>query len=238
MKELIIKTVRGSSCFGIRPESFTRSTFHGEVVERIEARIEATARLGEFPLWEKYREVENYARPVSENETRSIKQVRSAALTSRFYAWLVTQKRPNVVVEFGAAFGASGMYWLAGLESVGKGSLFSFEPNAEWFPIAQDNFRAISPRSHLVNGTFEDNVDVIDGAPEIIFIDAIHTRDFVMAQFAIVKSIAAPGALVIFDDINFSKDMKNCWAEIVSDQSHQAVWEISKRVGMIELPST
>lgn len=237
MQQLPIRTIRGESRFGIEPESFTAAAFDGDIVQTIEARIEATARLGKLPLWEGYQKVKNYARPAAEGETRSIKQVRSAALTSRFYAWLVTQKRPDIVVEFGAAFGASGMYWLAGLEETAKGQLYSFEPNPDWFPIAAQNLQAISPRAHIVNGTFEDNISVIDGAPEITFIDAIHTRDFVMAQLALVRTIAAPGALIVFDDIDFSADMKACWADIAADPTHQAVWEIGKRVGMIELPS-
>ncbi len=236
MQELVIRTIRGQSNFGITPENFTPDAFGGDIVQTIEARIRQTAKLGQLPLWEGYQQVENYARPTAPGETRSIKQVRSAAQTSRFYAWLATQKRPEVVVEFGAAFGASGMYWLAGLEAAGHGRLFSFEPNPDWFPIARDNLAAISPRGQIVNGTFEDNIAQIDGAPDITFIDAIHTRDFVMAQLALVRSIAAPGALVIFDDIDFSPDMKACWAEIVADPTHQAVWQIGKRVGMIELP--
>ena len=89
----------------------------------------------------------------------------------------------------------------------------------------------------IVNGTVQDNISLIDGTPEITFIDAIHTRDFVMARFALVKSIAAPGALVIFDDIDFSADMKACWTEIAADPPHQAVRQIGKRVGTVELPS-
>lgn len=126
---------------------------------------------------------------------------------------------------------------MAGLEETAKGQLYSFEPNPDWFPIAAQNLQAISLRAHIVNGTFEDNIGVIDGAPEITFIDAIHTRDFVMAQLALVRTIAAPGALIVFDDIDFSADMKACWADIAADPTHQAVWEIGKRVGMIELPS-
>ena len=236
-QQLAIRTIRGESRFGITPETFTAEAFDGEIVQIIEARIANTAKLGKLPLWEGYRQVKDYARPVAEDEARSIKQVRSAALTSRFYAWLVTQKRPEIVVEFGAAFGASGMYWLAGLEAANHGRLFSFEPNPDWFPIAKGNLGAISPRGQIINGTFEDNLGVIDGAPAITIIDAIHTRDFVLAQFALVKSICAPGALVIFDDIDFSADMKACWTEIAADPAHQAVWQIGNRVGMIEMPS-
>ena len=149
----------------------------------------------------------------------------------------MTRKRPEIVVEFGAAFGASGMYWLAGLGATGHGRLFSFEPNPDWFPLAQANLRRDQRAGKIVNGTVQDNISLIDGTPEITFIDAIHTRDFVMARFALVKSIAAPGALVIFDDIDFSADMKACWTEIAADPPHQAVRQIGKRVGTVELPS-
>ena len=99
----------------------------------------------------------------------------------RFFSWLVTNRRPSVIVEFGTAFGVSGMYWLFGLESNGGGTLLTFEPNDVWARIAEANLVAIGRRFELTVGTFEENIDRNLSPGEridIAFIDAIHTSEF------------------------------------------------------------
>lgn len=233
-----IRTVRGASAF---PETGDLDAFDMNfslpLFEPIEDQIHKTQQLGKQPLWDGYSDLQRYGRDVGPNAERSVKQVRSTPELCRFYAWLVTQKRPQAVLEFGAAFGVSGMYWLAGLEANQSGHLYSFEPNEVWFDIACENFAAVSSRATFTNGTFEDGVKDVPRHVDIALIDAIHTRDFVVSQFALVKQVARPGALIIFDDINFSRDMRRCWQEVASDSDLAAVWELNGRVGMIELPS-
>ena len=82
------------------------------------------------------------------------------------------------MVEFGTAFGVSGMYWLSGLESNNFGELLTFDPNEVWAEIARKNLSGISNRFQLVNGTFEDNIDAYLGSDrqiDMAFIDVIHT---------------------------------------------------------------
>lgn len=233
-----IKTVRGSSAF---EETSNLDAFAMDFslpqFETIEERIHKTQQLGKQPLWDGYSGLQRYGRDVGPGAQRSVKQVRSTPALCRFYAWLVTKKHPQAVLEFGAAFGVSGMYWLSGLEANNSGHLYSFEPNEVWFSIARENFAAVSARATFANETFEEGVEDVPHQVDIALIDAIHTRDFVISQFALVRQVARPGALIIFDDINFSGDMRRCWQEIASDQDFVAVWELNGRVGMVELPS-
>lgn len=200
----------------------------------IEARARATNQEGPVPLWDGYRHVENYPRDT--NGVRTSEEVRSTAIMGRFYSWVVTARRPSVIVEFGTAFGVSGMYWLAGLNAAGNGTLFTFEPNQAWATLARENLKAISDRYRLTVGTFEDNAAaVLDGiAVDIAFIDAIHTSEFVFSQFAILKQYLRPGALVLFDDIDFSSDMRLCWSSIATAPEVAASARIDKRVGIVE----
>jgi hypothetical protein len=55
-------------------------------------------------------------------------------------------------------------------------------------------------------------------------------------QFELVRSVADKGALILFDDINFSDDMKACWGEISQSDEFASVWQLSSRVGIVELP--
>jgi len=204
--------------------------------EKLETAIDETNDLGKLPLWDDYKNVPDYGRAIGDNPKRKMNDVRTKSRFCRFYSWLAQTIEPDAIVEFGAAFGASGMYWLAGLSQTNGGTLYSFEPNEIWHPIAKGNFDQVSDRHVLTLGTFEDNLDIIQHGVSISLIDAIHTKDFVMAQFELVRKVSKPGALVLFDDINFSDDMQQCWDEIAQTPDWPGVWQLGSRVGVIELP--
>ncbi|MBU2992198.1 class I SAM-dependent methyltransferase [Octadecabacter sp. 1_MG-2023] len=207
-----------------------------DLFESIEDGIAKTNDLGKLPLWADYKKLKDYGRPIGDNPKRKMADVRTKADYCQFYAWLADVLQPEAILEFGAAFGASGMYWLAGLGQRQSGTLYSFEPNPVWHPIAEQNFNAISDRHLLTLGTFEDNLDVIKPKVQISLIDAIHTRSFVDKQFELVRSVSAPGALVLFDDIHFSPDMKECWQHHARNPEFPGVWTLGSRVGVVELP--
>lgn len=177
---------------------------------RIEARAAATEQSGAHPLWEGYERLVDYPT----GEKRSSEQVRSSQTNGRFFCWTVSRRRPETVVEFGTAFGVSGMYWLSGLERNGHGTLYTFEPNETWAGLARLNLESVGSRFVATAGTFEENLQVIDDASASIdfcFIDAIHTGDFVRQQLDLVLPRARSGSLIFFDDIFFSADMTASW---------------------------
>jgi predicted O-methyltransferase YrrM len=219
----------------IAGDTFTPPEFDG--LAAIEEAAVATDRLGKKPIWSGYAGVEHYPHETGPDAARSSEQVRTGAAVGRFYVWLVQQRRPAVIVEFGTAFGVSGMYWLAGLEANRHGRLYTFEPNEVWAEIAVKNLARVSDRFTATKGTFEDKVGVLaaDNARiDIAFIDAIHTSAFVLPQMELVLKHAAPRALLVFDDIHFSDDMAACWRRIAEDPRFCAAFEIH-HVGVVEL---
>jgi predicted O-methyltransferase YrrM len=203
----------------------------------IEARAAETQALGPKALWNGYEAVRDYPWATSGSE-RSSDQVRSSASAGRLYAWLAAKRRASTIVEFGTAFGVSGMYWLAGLKRNATGRLLTFEPNETWAGIARGNLAAISEKFDLVVGTFEDNIARMLKPGEridIAFIDAIHTSEFVFRQFAILLPLMRPGGLVLFDDIDFSDDMASCWQKLARDPRIVASATVDRRLGIIEL---
>jgi len=204
----------------------------GDQADRIEALARQTQALGAQPLWD------GYAGHNRGGATRTSDDVRTAEATGNAYTELVRRRRPDIVVEFGTAFGVSGMYFLAGLEANGHGALYTFEPNAVWAAIARDNLRRIGERFRLTVGTFESRVEDVlppGGRIDLAFIDAIHTRDFVLPQLEIVLARSAPGAIIILDDIDFSDDMRACWHEVAHDPRFCASLALGGRVGLVEL---
>jgi predicted O-methyltransferase YrrM len=183
--------------------------------------------LGAKPLWEGYAE---------SGAERSAHEVGTMPSAGAFYSWLVVERDAATVVEFGTAFGFSGMYFLGGLEQLGAGKLFTFEPNGEWRRIAQQNLARVSGRFVSVEGTFEDNLATLgDARIDVAFIDAIHTSAFVKPQFEIIAQRLSPGGIVLLDDITFSDDMAACWQELSSDERVAGAVELDGRIGVLEL---
>src|SRR5688500_9288390 len=85
---------------------------HAPRKQQIESAAEATNRLGPQRLAEEYGETGGARTPAV---------VRSSPYAGDLYAWLVQQRKPATVVEFGSAFGVSGMYFCAGLEAAQYG---------------------------------------------------------------------------------------------------------------------
>lgn len=197
----------------------------------IEAAAQRTNQLGDQRLADEYGEVDGHRTP---------DDVRTSAVCGDLYAWVVWQRRPLTIVEFGSAFGVSGMYFGSGLAAVGYGHLYSFEINDEWAIIAEKNIGRMTDRFTLTRGSFEDHVDRIVTTPiDLAFVDGIHTYEFVMRQYAILRQRSAPGALLAFDDIDFKKPgarMREAWDEIAAGRDITAAVEVNGRVGLIELP--
>ncbi len=197
----------------------------------IESIAQETNRLGPQPLWSGY-EGHNIG-----GATRMPDVVRTAASMGALYTSLVQALRPHVVVEFGTAFGVSGMYFLAGLEANQHGRLLTFEPNEVWRNAALRNLARIGDRFDSVLGTFEDRIDAV--LPEgqridLAFIDAIHTPEFVQPQLELVVSRSADGAVIVIDDINFSGEMRACWQRIAEDGRFVSSAALGERVGILE----
>jgi predicted O-methyltransferase YrrM len=199
---------------------------------RIEKLAEETNKLGPQPLWQGYGD-KNVRGP-----TRVPNDVRTGRAMGNLFTYLVQKRQPNVVVEFGTAFGISGMYFLAGIESNQTGKLLTFEPNDVWREVAVHNLSQISNRFDSIAGTFEDNI--ADALPrgqgiDLAFIDAIHTKEFVLPQLEIVLSRSSDNAIIILDDINFSESMKECWKEVSMDIRFSCSAALGGRVGILEL---
>ena len=119
------------------------------------------------------------------------------------------------------------------------GHLYSFEINHEWADIAERNIRSIGDRLTLTRGAFEDYVDtVVPGEIDLAFVDGIHTYDFVMRQFDLLRRRVPGGGMIAFDDIDFKRPgarMREAWEEIAASPIVAAAVEVNGRVGLVEL---
>ncbi len=152
-------------------KSFLSKFFVGDYIKprqsiyshKIEIIAKKTNTLGAQPLWEGYKGNNRGA------STRKPDEVRTEALMGDLFTYLVQERKPNIIVEFGTAFGVSGMYFLAGINTNNIGKLLTFDPNEIWIRIATNNLLQISDKFEIILGTFEDNID--NWLPQGISID-------------------------------------------------------------------
>jgi predicted O-methyltransferase YrrM len=206
-----------------------------DYIQKIENLASKTNNYGSQPLWEGYisGDPDN-----KRGNTRKSDQVRTDKDMGCFYTDLVCNKKPSIIVEFGTAFGISGMYFLSGLEKNGSGHMFTYEPNEIWAGFARHNLNEIGSRFKSTIGTFEENIDkdLVDNKKiDLAFIDAIHTSKFVFSQLDIIIQHSRSGTIIILDDINFSSDMQSCWETLSKDDRFIASAYVGNRVGIVEM---
>jgi hypothetical protein len=189
-----------------------------------------TNLIGNLKIWDGY----GGSRLGSE---RTPNKVRTAPLIGSFYLKLVMKLKPKNIIEVGTAFGVSGMFFLSGIKSNGFGKLITFEPNDVWIEYARQNLSKISSNFNSILGEFELNAEkyIENNSIELIFIDGIHERAFVREQLNTAMPKLKKGAVIILDDINFSRDFNNYWLELASDDKFLASLQIGNRVGILEL---
>lgn len=204
------------------------------VHDLIEQRARLTQDAGERPLWQGYKGLKDYPHVIGEDAARSAGQVSTTSRTGVWFTWLAQTVGDPIVVEFGTAFGSSGMYWLAG---IGRGHLYTFDPNTDWADFARKNLESVSDQFTLTLDTFESAGPklVEPNSVDVGFIDAIHTKEFVDAQYEILRPMMKPGGIVLFDDIRFSPSMKECWSDMTKRPEFVGVATIGGRVGVAEL---
>jgi len=221
-------------------ESWLKDVFSGDFIKapigpygrRIDEIVQQTNEKGPQPLWE------GYGNNNAGGTSRTANKVSTNPPIGNIFTYLVQEKKPEIIVEFGTAFGVSGMYFLAGLRANKKGKLLTFDPNKVWTKLAKDNLSQISDRFELTIGTFEANIDhVLPKSKHIdmAFIDGIHTKEFVIPQLDIIVSKAKKGTIIILDDIDFSVDMQQCWEQVSRDNRFISSLALGSRVGVLEV---
>ena len=73
------------------------------------------------------------------------------------------------------------------------------------------------------------------GSIDLAFIDAIHTKEFVVPQLDMVVARSNNKAIIILDDINFSDNMRECWRAVSTDNRFTASATLGNSVGILEL---
>lgn len=134
-----------------------------------------------------------------------------------FLLLVCSRLRPGRVLEIGSAYGVSALYMLAGLNPNGESILTCIEKSnyyCKFIPCLLDSFTNWNIiQSDALIKTAEEEFQL--GLKwDVIFVDALHQKEFNIRLFDNLIKIISPGGLIIFDDIRWTSQMWDMWSEI------------------------
>lgn len=157
---------------------------------------------------------------------------------SKPYFWcillfkLIRKYKPNSCIELGTCLGTSGAYQAAALEINGSGHLATFEGAETLAAIAETQFKQLSLKNvTIIRGRFQDKLQTyIEGKKQIdyAFIDGHHDYEATLEYFDQIIPFLSNNAIVIFDDISWSKGMKKAWRDIIKQEHVKLSFDLIK----------
>lgn len=133
--------------------------------------------------------------------------------------YLIQRLVPDRCLEFGTCVGISTLYQSSSLSLNGSGTIVTMEGAPALSAVAQNGFSQFDYGNiTAVVGKFNDVVTpvIAEYQPfDLVFIDGHHERNATIDYFERILPSVSRNAVVIFDDIHWSKGMKEAWKTIV-----------------------
>lgn len=156
---------------------------------------------------------------VNPAKSRKISDIAKNTLKAKKYGQLlfrlVNRFQPTSILELGTSLGVSTLY-LASSNSQSKVVTVEGCPNIS--KVAQINFDKIGAKNiELVNEKFDDFLpDYLNQIKQLdfVFFDGNHTKEATLRYFNWCVDKAVSTSVFVFDDIYWSKGMKEAWKEI------------------------
>lgn len=140
---------------------------------------------------------------------------------SRLFFRLVNYYQPTTILELGTSLGITTAY-MASAKS--DANVITMEGAKAVAVVARNNFNILGLNNiQLVEGNFDDTLPQVLSRLQVVdfaFVDGNHRKEPTLNYFNQLLEKANDNSVLIFDDIHWSKEMEEAWAEI---QSHPAV---------------
>ena len=137
---------------------------------------------------------------------------------------LIRTIQPAVAIELGTCIGISAAYQSAAQQLNEKGHLISIEGSEAIAGLEKKNIESLGLKNvEILCGTFKEVLpEIFSKIPsaDYVFIDGHHDEQATIAYFEWLLPHLSPGAVVVFDDISWSRGMRRAWEKI---SKHSAV---------------
>lgn len=131
---------------------------------------------------------------------------------------IVRHTRPSVCLELGTSLGISASYLGAACALNGNGSVLTLEGASSLAELARRNHISLGLNMvTVIPGRFQDTLQAAlsgNHPVDFVFIDGHHDRDATIKYFAQIKPFLSNRAVVLFDDILWSRGMRQAWRDI------------------------
>lgn len=159
------------------------------------------------------------------NQVRPLKSIAKHSLSparfGRIMALLIQQIQPKHVLELGTSLGLTSLYLRHHLPR--HGILTTFEGSPSLTSFSKRVFQQQSVDNiQVIAGNLDHTLpDFVQQAPPIdmVYFDANHRYEPTLRYWQTVKSVLQPDAILIFDDIHWSTEMRQAWKKISQHES-------------------
>ncbi len=162
---------------------------------------------------------------INNNSQKQIKQLAKNSLKPSKLAQLIYRlakhNQPNTVIEFGTCLGLTTAYMS---KAAPLANIISMEGCLQTAAIAHQNLQQLQANNVTIKvGNFGHNLPAItteNPVIDFVFIDGNHQQQATLNYFNTLLPHVHQNTMLIFDDIYWSKGMKNAWEHI---KQHQEV---------------
>ena len=135
---------------------------------------------------------------------------------------LIREFQPQTSIELGTCLGISSAYQASAMLLNKKGKLITMEGSPELVKISQKHLDSLGISNvEIIEGRFQDNLlEVLEKNKPIdyVFIDGHHDEKATIEYYNTFLPYLSDEAVLVFDDISWSKGMTNAWNAIIKDQ--------------------
>src|SRR5690606_20615983 len=162
------------------------------------------------------------------NEKQTVSSVYQRAASKNkwchFFYFLSRNDKETNILEIGTNLGVSGQYYIGALcdNKTVTSHFVTFEGVPDLCKIANERFEKISINRNcnykIIQGLYEDTLHRVDDLNikfDIVFIDGNHKYKPTIEYYEYLLNHSKDNAVFIFDDINWSGEMKKAWQDIL-----------------------
>jgi predicted O-methyltransferase YrrM len=129
---------------------------------------------------------------------------------------LMAYLKPNTVIELGTSLGISSLYISAGNPQMNLTTLEGCDATADYTRKQLKQFADLN--IEVVTGNFDTTLATcLQSKPKVdaVYIDGNHRLEPTLRYFEMCLPYMHEDSFMIFDDINWSEEMKEAWKEII-----------------------
>ncbi len=145
---------------------------------------------------------------------------------------IIRDFKPLKCLELGTSLGIPASYQILALKLNNQGKFITIEGSEELAKIADNNLKNLHYQNYSIQlGRFRDVLPITlsENKPiDFVFIDGHHDRIATKEYFEILYPFLANKSILVFDDINWSKGMKDVWHEIYQDKRVKLSFDLHK----------